>query len=1328
MFEFHISRQARDLYQVREVLFASNGNAVFASPAASRSLAYRMNQVRGAEQEPARQVQAGALFAMGLIDEAAHALMAHYRETVAPRVMEEALQWFGAVVGEDKLEALLLAFVERFPGTSVYLGEQTAAEWLAGTTGGMTHRAVIFEELLLLWFANANPAFAPFRELFDDAPLKQTTVYDEVTQKLPEYFATQPPVGPDGTSLLSLLTSVFSTGDGTLSDQLARLRARWGFAIADLLRRALLAGDVLKEEEVALWLQYNPTSAETLARRSRFDGDGKGSASVPNYSTAPAQYEAFSEDQEWMPRTVLIAKSTYVWLHQLSRTYGREIRKLDEIPDEELQTLAARGVNALWLIGVWERSRASQTIKRLCGNADSVASAYSLYDYSIAQDLGGEAAYRGLRDRAARHGLRLASDMVPNHMGIDSTWVINHPEWFLSRPDSPYPAYTFNGPDLSGDDRVEIKIEDHYYQQSDAAVVFRRRDKWSGQVEYVYHGNDGTSFPWNDTAQLNYRSAMVREQVIQTILHVARLFPIIRFDAAMTLAKVHVQRLWFPTPGSASGGSGSIPSRAESAMTTEEFDAALPNEFWREVVDRVAVEVPGTLLLAEAFWLMEGYFVRTLGMHRVYNSAFMVMLRDEDNAKYREVLKKTLEFDPGIMKRYVNFMSNPDERTAIDQFGSGDKYFGVATMMATLPGLPMFGHGQVEGFTEKYGMEYYRPRYEETANQGLVDRHLREIAPLLHNRALFAESENFLLYDLWKDDGAVDENVFAYSNRRGEQRALIVYNNAYGSTSGTIHVSAAYMDKGAGELRQQSLQHALALPDDDQRFFAYRESASGLTYLRRASELVRQGIRFQLRGYQYAVLVDWRELVSDAEHHWARLCDSLAGRGVEDPEGALISLELAPLHEALLRALEPALVRGLAALAEEIEAPRQPKPIAVKQEAGLLPESAAATEFIERGLAFLEQGRAAYATRLQRAPEVEAETEAEAAERSGSEDLAAAEADNDRALLETQLRERLHALLLLPQLESAFAASWPVQAREVLPSRSPGKNAGAIWAPVLAWLLLSTLGESLDLGDGTSPALAAYDHFRLRRVLAQAFGALNLSGEDTWRSAARVRLALAAGVRPAGSGSVTGTATEAPALGFAPEVWADGDVRWLTGVHEAEGVTYFNKESFEALLWWRALPPLAALAAQPMRDQNALQAIERRLVEESAAAGSAGYKLDHEGSQAGSSAGVEPEEPVEPEEASGPAEAPHALDEAPAAALAQDREAELTSIEETKASGTVTTMVADLDPPAAPVSEGEAPVAREVDQPTPAEDLDGLAERILASVEKQGQTGRTRKK
>ena len=178
----------------------------------------------------------------------------------------------------------------------------------------------------------------------------------------------------------------------------------------------------------------------------------------------------------------------------------------------------------------------------------------------IADDLGGEAAWADLRHRAWQRGVRLASDMVPNHMGIDSRWVTEHPEWFLSLPEPPYPGYTFQGENLTDHERVEIRIEDHYWDNSDAAVVFERRDRHTGERRYIYHGNDGTSFPWNDTAQLDFSQAAVREQVIQTILAVARRFPVIRFDAAMVLAKKHVRRLWFPAPARAAAASRHAPS------------------------------------------------------------------------------------------------------------------------------------------------------------------------------------------------------------------------------------------------------------------------------------------------------------------------------------------------------------------------------------------------------------------------------------------------------------------------------------------------------------------------------------------------------------------------------------------------------------------------------------------------------------------------------------------------------------------------------------------------------------------------------------------------
>ncbi|MGA2168002.1 MAG: alpha-amylase family glycosyl hydrolase [Terracidiphilus sp.] len=909
MMEFHISGNARERYQFAGSLFSYTGNVVFANIAACREFAYRINQVREVQEHPERAIHAGALYAMGVIDEASHILIECFREQFDAKVMTDALAWFSSSVGAEALDTMLLTFVEQFPGTSVIRGLETPRQWLAGETDGTSHRAAALEELMLLWTANRNEAFQPFDELFEDKTLAEKTVYHQVTEQLPGYFATRPLVPMEGSgpvTLLELLRAPALRSPRSLSEQLALILRLWKPLLGDRLERFLrMAGEILNEEELAIWMQFHPPVAA--------QGPSVVSHSeVPVFGDPAREYERFSQDTAWMPSAVLIAKSTYVWMAQLSKQHGRRISRLDEIPDEELATLARRGLNSLWLIGIWERSRASRTIKQLCGNSDAVASAYSLFSYSIAEDLGGEAAYINLRDRAYRHGVRLASDMVPNHMGIDSPWVVEHPDWFISRQDSPYPAYSFNGPDVSHDGRVELKIEDHYFTQSDAAVVFRRRDRASGETRYIYHGNDGTSFPWNDTAQLDYLNPAVREQVIQTILHVARLFPVIRFDAAMTLAKRHFHRLWFPGPGT----SGAIPSRAEYGMSQAEFDRCMPHEFWREVVDRVAVEVPGTLLLAEAFWLMEGYFVRTLGMHRVYNSAFMNMMRDEENAKYRSVIKNTLEFDPDIMKRYVNFMSNPDERTAIDQFGTGDKCFGVAALMATLPGLPMFGHGQIEGFTEKYGMEYQRPRYDETPDHWLVERHEREIAPLLRRRWLFAESSNFLLYDFFRDSGTVDENVFAYSNRNGGERALVVYNNRYATAHGTIDFSAAYADKGAGQLRQQRLREGLGVTGDAAVTLAFRDSLTGLEYLRRANDLSERGLTLDLHAYQCHVFLDWRELRSTAERPWDRLCDQLNGKGVSNLDDALVYLELRPVHDALRLLLDSGIVRQLGDLAE----------------------------------------------------------------------------------------------------------------------------------------------------------------------------------------------------------------------------------------------------------------------------------------------------------------------------------------------------------------------------------------------------------------------------
>ena len=844
-----ITRTSRDTYQFTADFFRPDGGVTFQDYASARKFAAQLSAHR------TQPVPASDLYAMQLIDEALRVLVSHY---APPAVMNTAVTHADESLGPDSVSTTQKKFVAEFPPEDVYRGDEKVDEYLSKLTNG---RIQTVEELIYIFTHNANPAVHPLIDLVDDEPL-EPTAYKSLIASLNTFFAKAAREGgPQGVgeSLFDMLRAPSEASPYSLEGQLQFILDKWGHLLDEKFVARIVRGmDFLREEVI---------------RKNMGHGDFKPDIPLQSYGGGEYQeYERYSPDKDWMPRLILIAKNSYVWLEQLSRKYGRWIKTLDQIPDEELDILRDRGFTGLWLIGLWERSNASQRIKQRMGDADAVASAYSLHSYDIASDLGGWSALENLRYRAWQRGVRLSADMVPNHMGIDSQWVIEHPDWFLSLPYPPYPSYTFRSENLSDDLRVGIYLEDHYYDKTDASVVFQRRDHQTGDVRYVYHGNDGTSFPWNDTAQLDYCKAEVREAVIQTILHVARNFPIIRFDAAMTLAKKHIQRLWFPEPGSG----GAIPSRSEHGMTRAEFDAAIPEEFWREVVDRVAKEVPDTLLLAEAFWLLEGYFVRTLGMHRVYNSAFMHMLRDEDNAKYRMAIKNTLEFDPQILKRYVNFMNNPDEKTAIEQYGNGDKYFGVCTVLATLPGLPMFGHGQVEGFREKYGMEFRKPKWDETPDEGLIAGHDWKIFPVLHRRSLFADVEQFFLYDLFTPDGSVDENVFAYSNVFNDERGLVLYHNRFADTRGWIKTSAAYLDKSTGDLRQKSMAEALSLPFEG--YVIFKDYVSHLEYIRSCEELWQKGLYVELHAYQHHVFMDWR-FVDDG--NWGMVTSVLSGAGVE---------------------------------------------------------------------------------------------------------------------------------------------------------------------------------------------------------------------------------------------------------------------------------------------------------------------------------------------------------------------------------------------------------------------------------------------------------------
>ena len=721
----------------------------------------------------------------------------------------------------------------------------------------------------------AKPFLAPEGLTFPQAS-------QAVTALLGGYTKASAVMGSSDSDIFSFLTRPAKLYPDSLLDQISYILEAWADLIPQSLKTMLLrAIDFVQEEDKP---HFPPVG-----------GGGSPAMAVPDYSIFDHEYEAFTADRNWMPNVIMLAKSTLVWLDQLSKEYGYPIDTLDKIPDQELEKLSSRGITALWLIGLWERSLASKKIKNLCGNPDAEASAYSLKNYEIAQTIGGWQALDNLRQRCRGYGIRLASDMVPNHCGIDGDWVFNHSEYFIQQSYPPFPSYTYDGPNLSSDPNVEIQLEDHYYDRSDAAVTFRRKDLRTGETSYIFHGNDGTSMPWNDTAQLDFLNPATREAVYQQIKHVASNFPIIRFDAAMTLAKKHIQRLWYPKPGHG----GDIAGRTQYGMDEIEFNQKIPQEFWREVVDRINEELPDTLLLAEAFWMMEGYFVRTLGMHRVYNSAFMNMLKNQENQKYRETIKNTIAFEPEILKRFVNFMNNPDEETAVSQFGDGDKYFGVCTLLSTMPGLPMFGHGQIEGYREKYGMEYRRAYWDEKPNQYLIDEHYRRIFPLLKKRYLFSGVEYFQLFDLYRD-GAVQQSAFCYVNGNERERALVLYNNQYEGVEGWIKTSAPKQQKVGEEKHSEttSLAEALGLTVGGRRYLIYESFNESLTYMKPSLRVYDEGFALHLNGFETKVFLNIRE-VEDVDGTYAELYEQIGENGVANLEQEILALRLKPVYKAM---------------------------------------------------------------------------------------------------------------------------------------------------------------------------------------------------------------------------------------------------------------------------------------------------------------------------------------------------------------------------------------------------------------------------------------------
>jgi hypothetical protein len=418
------------------------------------------------------------------------------------------------------------------------------------------------------------------------------------------------------------------------------------------------------------------------------------------------------------------------------------------------------------------------------------------------------------------------------------------------------------------------------------------------------------------------------------------------------------------------------------------------------------------------------------------------------------------------------------------------------------------------------------------------------------------------------------------------------------------------MDKGSGQLRQRSLTEALHLPSDDGVVLAYKDTATNLIYLRRSKAFDHNGFSVDLRGYQYVVLQYWMELRPSAEQPWDKLCDALHGEGVYNLDEALSKLRLRPLHEALWQVLNLGIIKGFVDVVNEFVKPEISPVVGTSADNVVKAQSPKATEESTTEMDAAHSDGDSDETNERLDPRIvalveKAETFFQIVAKSDelgvgrmksfspeAPEIIAAELSGGEESFETRFKTEVVAAAQVVRLKKKFSFRWPVVARSLLPGSHSESRPSAVWAPVIAWILFSRFSPDIEGIE------ALFDPLQLRAALAQSFSQVGITGEDSWRAAARVRALL---LHPNLSANA---ALQAP--GF----WEDPDVRWLAGVSEAFGTTYINKERFEELLWWMELPGLINTVMSGEIHSELFTEIEGRVASGCLAAQKADYEVE----------------------------------------------------------------------------------------------------------------------
>jgi Alpha amylase, catalytic domain len=437
----------------------------------------------------------------------------------------------------------------------------------------------------------------------------------------------------------------------------------------------------------------------------------------------------------WGSDPVIYELNTAAWLHDLGVEAGHAVT-LADVTDPVWDGVTPAGVDAVWLMGVWERSPAGvrlalestahmadfrATLDDL-SESDVIGSAYSIHRYEVDSRFGGRDGLAAARRALADRGVRLLVDFVPNHVAPDHGWLVEHPEYFVQgTPD-----------DVARDPAGFLAVGD--------AVIARGRDPYFP--------------PWPDVAQLNAFAPGLRQAAIDTLVDIGRQADGVRCDMAMLMLNDVFRRTWGDRPGPP-------PTR----------------EYWSDVIAAVRFVHPQMLFIAEAYWDLE-WELQNLGFDYCYDKGLYDRLLHHG----AEEVRGHLRADLGYQRRLLRFTENHDEPRAAHELPV-PQLRAAAVTVATLPGATLWHEGQFEGWRGHVPVLLGR-RPVEPVDAELRAFHVRLLeaaAGIRHGAWALCQTSG------WPDDQSHDQ-LLAGCWTDSEHRALVVVNYADLPAAARVHL------------------------------------------------------------------------------------------------------------------------------------------------------------------------------------------------------------------------------------------------------------------------------------------------------------------------------------------------------------------------------------------------------------------------------------------------------------------------------------------------------------------------------------------------------------